>query len=62
MSDLNTLLHKITEAKTKQDLQVIKSEIFGKNSSINNEFKNLGSLSPEERKIKANDQIGRAHV
>jgi len=55
MSDLNTLLHKITEAKTKQDLQVIKSEIFGKNSSINNEFKNLGSLSPEERKIKAND-------
>ena len=40
MSDLNTLLHKITEAKTKQDLQVIKSEIFGKNSSINNEFKN----------------------
>ena len=29
----------------------LKTEIFGKNGLINHEFKKIGSLSPEEKKI-----------
>ena len=36
--------------KNKLELQNLKSELLGKNSEINKQFKNLGSLSEDERK------------
>ena len=54
MSDLdkiNSIFNaKIDTVKTKEDLQNIKTEFFGKNGQITKEFKNLGSLDPENRK------------
>ena len=32
-------------------IETLKTEIFGKNGFINYEFKKIGSLSPEEKKI-----------
>ena len=53
MIDLRELIQKISQAKDKLELQNIKSQFLGKNSQINQEFKKLGSLSEEEKKIKA---------
>ena len=53
MVDLRELIQKISQAKDKLELQNIKSQFLGKNSQINQEFKKLGSLSEEEKKIKA---------
>ena len=36
--------------KTKEDLQNIKTEFFGKNGQITKQFKTLGSLDPDKRK------------
>ena len=41
---------KIDSVKSKEDLQNIKTEFFGKNGQITLQFKTLGSLSPEKRK------------
>ena len=41
---------KFKNVKTKEDLQNLKSEFFGKNGIINNQFKTLGTLNPEEKK------------
>ena len=41
---------KIDSVKTKEDLQHIKTEFFGKNGQITKQFKTLGSLDPEKRK------------
>ncbi len=41
---------KFKNVKTKEDLQNLKSEFFGKNGIINNQFKTLGTLKPEEKK------------
>ena len=41
---------KIDTVKTKDDLQNIKTEFFGKNGQITLQFKSLGSLDPEKRK------------
>ena len=53
MSDLdkiNSIFNaKIDSVKTKDDLQNIKTEFFGKNGEITKQFKNLGSLDPEKR-------------
>ena len=53
MIDLRELIQKISQAKDKLELQNIKSQFLGKNSQINQEFKKLGSLSEEDKKIKA---------
>ena len=53
MTDLRELILKISQAKDKLELQNFKTQFLGKNSQINQEFKKLGSLSEEERKIKA---------
>ena len=53
MIDLRELIQKISQAKDKSELQNIKSQFLGKNSQINQEFKKLGSLNEEEKKIKA---------
>ena len=54
MSDLdkiNSIFNaKIDSVKTKEDLQNIKTEFFGKNGQITKQFKTLGSLDPEKRK------------
>ena len=41
---------KINSVKNKEELQNLKTEIFGKNGKITKEFKTLGSLDPEKRK------------
>ena len=41
---------KLIKAKNSQEVDIIRTEIFGKNGLINSEFKKLGSLSPEEKK------------
>ena len=54
MSDLDKISSifnaKIDTVKTKDDLQNIKTEFFGKNGQITQQFKSLGSLNPEKRK------------
>ena len=54
MSDLDKISSvfnaKIDTVKTKDDLQNIKTEFFGKNGQITIQFKSLGSLNPEKRK------------
>jgi len=54
MSDLdkiNSVFNaKINTVKTKEELQNIKTEFFGKNGQITLQFKSLGSLEPEKRK------------
>ncbi len=41
---------KIKSIKLKEELQNLKTEFFGKNGLITNQFKNLGSLLPDEKK------------
>ena len=59
MSDLdkiNSIFNaKIDTVKTKEDLQNIKTEFFGKNGQITQQFKILGSLDSEKRKEFASD-------
>ena len=43
-------LNKIKENKNLENINQIKSELFGKNGKITNEFKKISTLSPEERK------------
>ena len=54
MSDLDKISSvfnaKIDSVKTNDDLQNIKTEFFGKNGQITQQFKSLGSLDPEKRK------------
>ena len=54
MSDLNKINSifnaKIDSVKTKEDLQSIKTEFFGKNGQITQQFKTLGTLEPDKRK------------
>ena len=57
MSDLNNILSsfesKFSSVRNKDELQNLKSEFFGKNGSISLQFKKMGSLNSEERKISA---------
>ena len=54
MSDLekiNSIFNaKVDTVKTKEDLQNLKTEFFGKNGQITQQFKNLGNLDPEKKK------------
>ena len=54
MSDLekiNSIFNaKIDSVKSKDELQNLKTEFYGKNGQITNQFKNLGSLSAEKKK------------
>ena len=54
MSDLDKISSlfnaKIDSVKSKEDLQNIKTEFFGKNGQITHNLKILGSLDPEKRK------------
>lgn len=54
MSDLDKISSifnaKIDTVKSKDDLQNIKTEFFGKNGQITLQFKSLGSIDPEKRK------------
>ena len=57
MVDLRELIQKVSQAKDKLELQNIKSQFLGKNSQINKEFKKLGSLNENDRKIRASSLI-----
>ena len=46
---------KIDSVKSKDDLQNIKTEFFGKNGQITQQFKTLGSLDPEKRNLLRNE-------
>ena len=54
MSDLDKISSlfnaKIDTVKTKDDLQIVKTEFFGKKGQITQQFKSLGSLVSEKRK------------
>ena len=54
MSDLdkiNSIFNaKIDPIKSKEELQNLKTEFFGKNGQITSQFKNLGSLPPDKKK------------
>ena len=53
MADIRELIQKVSLAKNKLELQNLKTQFLGKNSQINQEFKKLGSLNEDERKVKA---------
>ena len=40
------LKDKLTKVQSSQEVETVRSEIFGKNGLINLEFKKIGSLSP----------------
>ena len=44
------LQDKLAKAQSSQEVDIIRTEIFGKNGFINSEFKKLGSLTEEEKK------------
>ena len=46
---------KLSEAKNSQEVDIIRTNIFGKNGLINSEFKKLGSLSLEDKKKVASE-------
>jgi len=54
MSDLDNINSsfepKISSVKSKEELQNLKTEFFGKNGKITNQFKILGSIEVEKRK------------
>ena len=44
------LKNKLSNSKSSKELDIVRTEIFGKNGFLNSEFKKLGSLSPENKK------------
>ena len=54
MSDLDNINSsfekKIKSLKSKEELQILKTEFFGKSGQITNQFKNLGKISADKRK------------
>ena len=46
---------KFRDISSKEDLQILKTEFFGKNGLISTQFKKMGSLNENEKKIFAND-------
>lgn len=50
MIDKNLILNNISNAKTSEELENIKVAILGKNGTLTAEFKELGKLSPDEKK------------
>lgn len=50
MIDKNLILNNISNAKTSEELENIKVAVLGKNGTLTAEFKELGKLSPDEKK------------
>ena len=54
MSDLDNInssfKQKIESLKSKNELQILKTEFFGKNGQITNQFKSLGAVTANKRK------------
>ena len=54
MSDLDNINssfeQKIKSLKSKEELQILKTEFFGKGGQVTNQFKNLGSITADKRK------------
>ena len=51
LEKINSIFNtKIEAVKSKEDLQILKSEFFGKNGEITKQFKTLGTLEAEKKK------------
>jgi phenylalanyl-tRNA synthetase alpha chain len=54
MSDLDNINssfeQKIKSLKSKEELQILKTEFFGRNGQITNQFKSLGTISADQKK------------
>ena len=54
MSDLDNINssfeQKVKSLKSKEELQILKTEFFGKSGQVTNQFKNLGSITADKRK------------
>ena len=66
MSDIKKIKDEFIN-KLKEDLDLnsvnqIKTDLFGKNGKISNEFKKLGSVKAEERKKQLFDFIGARRI
>ena len=51
----NQLIDKLSKVQSSKEVDIIRTEIFGKSGLINSEFKKLGSLSPEDKKKTASE-------
>jgi phenylalanyl-tRNA synthetase alpha chain len=59
MSDLekinSSFEEKINSIKSKEELQILKTDFFGKNGQITMQFKNIGNLKADEKKVFASN-------
>ena len=55
MIDKKEILSKIENAKTTSELETLNVEILGKSGSLSLELRELGKMTPEERKIKGSE-------
>ena len=44
------LKYKLSKAESSKDVDIIRTEIFGKNGLINSDFKKIGTLPEEDKK------------
>ena len=51
----NQLIDKLSKVQSSKEVDIIRTEIFGKSGLINSEFKKLGSLSPDDKKKVASE-------
>ncbi len=55
MIDKNEILSKIKNAKTTSELETLNVEVLGKSGSLSLELRELGKMTPEERKVKGSE-------
>jgi phenylalanyl-tRNA synthetase alpha chain len=55
MQEINSILNQIQNSSTMHDVLNLKASIVGKNGILTQEFKKMGSLSPEERTKKGQE-------
>ena len=55
MIDKNEILSKIANAKTTSELETLNVEILGKSGSLSMVLRELGKMTPEERKVKGSE-------
>ncbi len=55
MIDKNEILSKIENAKTTSELETLNVEILGKSGSLSMALRELGKMTPEERKVKGSE-------
>ncbi len=51
----NQLIDKLSKVQSSKEVDIIRTEIFGKSGLINSEFRKLGTLSPDDKKKVASE-------